>query len=97
MFDGTGAIMVEENYVIRRGPQMMRWRKGNPPSIGWWPASVKKISGVLRWWDGEQWSAAVYQNSTAEEAERYAAIPSIHSKEVLYQLRPLTWPKASYT
>jgi len=97
MFDGIGVIMTEENCVIRRGPQMMRWRKGKPPSIGWWPASIKKIPGVYRWWDGEQWSAAIFRMCTAEEAGKVASVPSIHSKQVLWQLRPLTWPKESYT
>jgi hypothetical protein len=35
------------------------WRKGPPPSPGWWPASYFRHAGTLRWHDGNDWSDSV--------------------------------------
>lgn len=47
-----------------------RWKKGPPPSVGWWPASTKRSVEVLRWWDGEQWSWAAHRYQSAVSAAR---------------------------
>lgn len=44
------------------------WRKGPPPSIGWWPASCCRNPRALRWWDGRRWSWAVAHDEGAAGA-----------------------------
>ena len=50
------------------------WRKGEPPSIGWWPASLNGLKDSLRWWNGETWSAVAWPWYTAEMASRAAEV-----------------------
>ena len=38
----------------------MKWRKGPPPAIGWWPASTVGDHEAIRWWDGHKWSKPAY-------------------------------------
>lgn len=44
------------------------WRKGPPPCVGWWPASVLRNTQALRWWDGKQWSWAADHGDNAKQA-----------------------------
>lgn len=44
------------------------WRKGAPPAIGWWPASFYRDAYIVRWWNGEYWSAAVCAHGTVKGA-----------------------------
>jgi hypothetical protein len=44
------------------------WRRGKPPHIGWWPASICYCPTLLRWWDGRRWSYPAIHVSTAEFA-----------------------------
>ena len=77
---------------------MSRWRKGPPPSVGWWPASVNRNHHLLRWWNGEYWSAAVAACESAEYAAAYALIrASYHMHKIEWTDRPDDWPERSKT
>lgn len=39
------------------------WHKGAPPFQGWWNASRARDYTAWRWWNGEQWSAAAYEET----------------------------------
>lgn len=45
-----------------------KWRKGPPPHVGWWNASVRRFKHAWRWWDGEQWSYAASTDMRASQA-----------------------------
>lgn len=45
------------------------WHKGPPPHQGWWNASFCADGDCWRWWNGYCWSAPVYPECTAEQAE----------------------------
>lgn len=50
----------------------MKWHKGPPPEIGWWPASIVQDHQSIRWWNGEFWSVGALPEDSAEEAAKYA-------------------------
>jgi hypothetical protein len=52
----------------------MKWNKGAPPSIGWWPTKhfLNAHQGAYRWWDGEQWSWPAFAHESAEKAAYWA-------------------------
>lgn len=50
------------------------WRKGPPPSIGWWPASCARNPDMLRWWDGKRWSCYCTSSRTSEQAGAVAKL-----------------------
>ena len=76
---------------------MTTWRKGPPPSIGWWPASVRRNVGTLRWWDGKAWSLECWNGLTAEWAGHRAKCPSPAQKAIEWTDRPAWWPERSKT
>jgi len=41
-----------------------KWHKGPPPHIGWWNASDAKMEDIWRWWNGQEWSAAVRESAS---------------------------------
>ena len=51
----------------------IKWHSGPPPHVGWWNASVNKIAGVWRWWNGIYWSYAAISKDDAVEAARLAS------------------------
>ena len=74
-----------------------KWHKGPPPSVGWWPASMNRVSSVYRWWDGAGWSLACMQHASADTV---LAISQTHaSKRPLIEWadRPAWWPERSKT
>ena len=74
------------------------WHSGPPPSIGWWPASVGEDFDCLRWWNGKQWSMAVYAGASPEMLNLLAACPAqTHPFVIRWAYRPSNWPKESYT
>jgi hypothetical protein len=75
----------------------MKWRKGPPPSIGWWPASYCRGANVLRWWNGAWWSLAAYSKMTAEQAAEQATVKSDFHDAVEWTDRPAWWPERSKT
>ena len=76
----------------------MKWRSGPPPSIGWWPASVRRNRTFVRWWNGQQWSAPAWAELTAAQAASRAAEPCcVFNKSIEWTDRPASWPKRSRT
>jgi hypothetical protein len=55
-----------KTYALPKKPV---WRKGPPPEIGWWPASINRNPKMLRWWDGVEWGLAAEPTNR----ESYAA------------------------
>lgn len=74
-----------------------KWKSGPPPSVGWWPASRQQKPGILRWWDGEQWSEHARWTSSAGEAAKRAARPCWNASQVFWHNRPAWWPERSKT
>lgn len=56
----------------------MKWHKGPPPEIGWWPASLVQDEQAIRWWNGKFWSVAAFPEDSAKKAATYAAKKSAH-------------------
>ena len=52
------------------------WHSGPPPHVGWWNASIMLIEDAWRWWDGDRWSRAVYENESANDAAHSASLPA---------------------
>lgn len=81
-------------------PKSYTWRKGPPPSIGWWPASYSKDNNIFRWWNGTVWSLPCTRKFTAERAGRTAA-RAAHalwtSDHIYWRPRPSNWPERSRT
>ena len=46
-------------------PKLTRWRKGPPPMIGEYIASVGRNDEFRRWWDGADWSLAYRETDSA--------------------------------
>jgi hypothetical protein len=76
---------------------MTTWRKGPPPSIGWWPASSHRNPAILRWWDGEAWSFAAHDEMTAEDAAEQSTEKTYSSNDIEWTDRPAWWPERSRT
>jgi hypothetical protein len=76
---------------------MTTWRKGPPPSVGWWPASVCRERRSLRWWDGMRWSITASCYVTAMEASWRAKQPDIWQNTIEWTDRPASWPERSRT
>ena len=57
----------------------MKWHKGPPPEIGWWPASLVQDHQCIRWWNGKYWSVGAIPEDSAEKAAKFASKRSSHS------------------
>jgi hypothetical protein len=79
----------------------MKWNKGAPPSIGWWPTKhYEKASADYvdyRWWDGECWSWAAFAHEPADKAARWAAKRETMHMDIEWADRPKDWPERSKT
>lgn len=74
------------------------WRKGPPPSVGWWPATRHRSRMILRWWNGSAWSPPVTSVFTAKEAAVEAAKVDAHWQDAIeWTDRPADWPARSLT
>jgi hypothetical protein len=73
-----------------------KWFSGPPPSVGWWPASVARNHGYLRWWDGHEWSWSCLPGFTRSDIDYRSARKSI-SEDIEWTHRPKNWPKRSKT
>jgi hypothetical protein len=76
---------------------MIKWHKGPPPSIGWWPASLFFNPKSFRWWDGEQWSLNANEGMDLERISQLARKPSLCQEEIEWTDRPHNWPERSKT
>lgn len=52
------------------------WRRGPPPHVGWWNASVMRDRTMWRWWDGKNWSRAECETKSAASAKKPAGLHS---------------------
>jgi hypothetical protein len=76
----------------------MKWHKGPPPSIGWWPASTCRDCNALRWWDGEFWSIPCYKGEKHWSIELAASIKDANLPcDIEWANRPTSWPERSKT
>lgn len=73
------------------------WRTGPPPSLGWWPASVRRNPLSLRWWNGSHWSNTAMRHDPLCDVEMYARTPAFTTKVIEWCDRPKDWPPQSYT
>jgi hypothetical protein len=76
------------------------WKKGPPPSIGWWPTKHYKqiLVADYRWWNGEFWSWAAFAHESADKAARWAAKrETMHMDNIEWADRPADWPERSKT
>ena len=79
-------------------PGPLVWRKGPPPSLGWWIASLTRSTSSLRWWDGETWSFSTTPDSSPRRAGLVAQKKSIYGPKFIEWLpRPDYWPERSKT
>lgn len=65
------------------------WHSGPPPAIGWWPASINRNFGPIRWWDGVSWSLPAYRGDPMWLVEQAAAAKEERSYRVWWRRR--TW------
>lgn len=76
---------------VGKGP----WRTGDPPSVGWWPASLAydRDPSELRWLDGRRWSLDAYPEDTAEIAAQVAAVKEHPQRQpyVMWRERASWW------
>lgn len=63
------------------------WHAGQPPSIGWWPASTCGDARMIRWYDGQHWSCPAEPTDTAQEAAATAQIRSCNTQPILWTSR----------
>lgn len=91
------AYRAECERIRMKGSNMAVWKKGPPPSVGWWPASMYKDERMLRWWNGKNWSRAVSNISSKYEAGRAAQTKTIYPGQIYWKARPSNWPKRSLT
>ena len=77
----------------------MKWNKGAPPSIGWWPTRHYKqiLVADYRWWDGKCWSWAAFAHESAAKAAHWAEKKEARQLEVEWADRPANWPERSKT
>ncbi len=75
----------------------MKWHKGPPPSVGWWPASTCKDVNDLRWWNGEWWSHLAPPDMTATQAAQAAWYANPYQLHIEWTDRPADWPERSKT
>lgn len=75
------------------------WKKGPPPSLGWWPVKNSHASyqGAYRWWDGECWSWPAFSFESADRAARWAEKKIDWSDVIEWTDRPKNWPERSKT
>lgn len=78
-------------------PKVIVWKKGPPPSKGWWPASICMDNSVYRWWNGGFWSVPVRKDTSAVTAGKLATLMSTEQRNVRWRERPSTWPERSMT
>jgi hypothetical protein len=76
---------------------MTTWRKGPPPSIGWWPASERRNTDAHRWWNGKVWSEVAFPEDSAKDAAKSAKQKASHQNDIEWTDRPASWPERSKT
>jgi hypothetical protein len=67
--------------------KQIKWHKGKPPAIGWWPASTIQAKTVVRWWDGKCWSIACDIGLSAKTASFHADVKDRYQSSVKWTKR----------
>ena len=73
----------------------IKFNKGAPPSVGWWPATLSPYSYdrvenlPIRWWNGKRWSEFAQKYDTNQAAGERAAntLNSYMSSKVVWAKR----------
>lgn len=65
----------------------VKWHKGPPPSIGWWPASCAKNINSIRWWDGKRWSLNADPSMTKAQAAHFAEFKDFLDENIRWTKR----------
>lgn len=74
------------------------WNHGHPPSIGWWPASIKKDPKSLRWFNGKRWSKPARSGFSLARVGSCTAEPAGKGDGcIMWKARPKNWPARSLT
>lgn len=68
----------------------MRWNKGAPPAVGWWPASNRRDPECWSWWNGSEWSVGCATGRSRREAAESARMLRYDQCAVRWS----DWPKA---
>jgi hypothetical protein len=71
------------------------WHTGPPPHVGWWNADwvwqQKDVGAfVWRWWDGNGWGGACFEDDSAEAVVNYSALCFRNPKDIVWTTY---WPK----
>lgn len=61
---------------MTKHPHLVKWYTGAPPSIGWWNASTTRQIYIWRWWNGSEWSAVCYDDSSIDDVIANSQKPS---------------------
>lgn len=73
------------------------WHQGQPPSIGWWPASVERDPDAFRWWNGTAWSWPAFAHEDWRQVALAASVLSTLQARIEWTDRPADWPERSKT
>lgn len=76
-----------------------KWRGGQPPAVGWYPASASRANGVYRWWDGKVWSYPAYDYSghSMDRVRHIASLDDGHQDSIEWRHQPRDWPENART
>jgi hypothetical protein len=83
--------------LLMKSLNMIKWHKGPPPSIGWWPASHCKDENTLRWWNGKYWGLSVNSTYDIKDVIQFAKVKAPFQDGIEWTDRPSTWPERSRT
>ena len=50
--------MFTQEFLIPADVGIGSWSRKNPPTSGWYNASIYRHEDILRFWDGDRWSTA---------------------------------------
>lgn len=63
---------------------IIKWYKGNPPSVGWYWGSTSKGGWYWRWWNGSVWSLPVLETDSPQHINRRASFLSPLSTDTIW-------------
>ena len=69
-----------------------KWNSGKPPHVGWYNASINRMEGSWRWWNGLVWSCAAFPDDRPGEVRHAAATKEITREEIEWTMH---WPKGA--
>ena len=59
----------------------LKWHKGKPPHVGFWLTTPTENpdQNHWRWWDGEGWSVAMYEDELLDSIDFWAGVRSYYT------------------